>query len=1510
MDGGEDKDVTGSFSTVTVTEPVVDIGADCKKLPAASVQVETNVEDERIAVEKSGGGGSCNGVEKEVGVSGSGDASVEGCGDGVRNSGYEGGEKLKSRVVLGFDGHEVDLERDAEEEEEEGGTGIDDLGSVQDRGDEAWSPITTCVEVEEGVGKDGEGSCSEVKVDDKALPEVGGDGNPSAAVRTSGEGASLNEESLENDVTADGDTELVEGSSAGETVVAETQVEETVVVETQVEETIVIETQVEETVVIETQVVADSNDAETCVKQGSMEDGDGDTQVMAGFEGEEPCSVQVSVDRDTQIMDDVGDSDAELNNDASADGETQVVTGLLNHDTQAVGISEGREIRLTGPSSDGDSKVNDDTSDGVTQVTHSSPDDTQVIEDPDTHDMDVSKDVETEITNGSSGGESQVADGDSKVNDHTNNGIAQVTHNSPDDTQVIEDPDTHDVDVSMDRDTKITNDFSGGETQVVDDSLDAETEAVNGSVDAEEQVKVADIPAVSKDGNVERVLREETAPIPIEDLNSQEVSASEQDINDPGMTSGLEGTCGATDQVSAATEKAELPEESLGKPMEIVEAKEGVDQYSEFKSESAFLEDLGQKSQVLEEAQVVMVNDDSPPCEVMGDPLEKVPRIDTLEGMTSSSVDDSVLMEKTEIEYPTSETLDKIMQVSVQGNIPSVDDGEITCPNIEGMDADAFNENFCFSVEELQASGETINGSTEHHYNAIADLPSFSQPSDVFIGGEVAGTMEEKKQQDIRVGGKLVEAGKEGVANSSIRSPDSTSSFHSTQAVAGDDVGEMDHIVGLDASPYGDNQSASFHNDISASNADLMKASVNNVELAVNETMMVHPVDVREHEGFAKDAEETSVLDAEQVCQHDVKERGAEEPDTTEEKYPKWANLHRGSFANAQQAKYQLPSDFDGEFCVSDLVWGKVRSHPRWPGQIFDPADASEQALRYQKKDSFLVAYFGDRTFAWNEPHLLKPFRSHFSQSEKQSNSEAFQNAVDSALEEVSRRVELGLACSCVPSEDRYKIELELVGNAGIQEEAVERGDVDISRTADMFKPANLINYVKSLAQSPVAGADRVDLVILRSQLFSFYRLKGYSPLPEFQCFGESLEDGEAVNHAGSACEDDLHHSTLPDSQTQRPYYHKRKHNLKDGVYRGKKVKSLAALIDDSWDSVEDETGADGKIVSPSSAKRRKGPDPFADESTVHDEVKTISLAKISTASSAVPKPSFRIGECIRRAASQMTASPSILKSNSQKFDDEYDYSMPQCDEEENNSLVGISSLDELLLQLRSAARDPLQRCSFLNVIVSFFSDYRNSVVVDQQDVVDKRRKVFHSVGDSATFEFVDMNDTYWTDRVIENGSEEKPARKSKKRENLFIPVSLDKPVQRSNVRKRYSDGNFNVLPEKPPGYVDEKAPAELVMHFPVADSIPSEMKLNKMFKCFGPLKESGTEVDRDTNRARVVFKHSSDAEAAHGSASKFNIFGSLLVNYQLNYIISVPFKSEPLSLTHGDEDANVFLQY
>ncbi|GJT97192.1 tudor/PWWP/MBT superfamily protein isoform 1 [Tanacetum coccineum] len=53
-----------------------------------------------------------------------------------------------------------------------------------------------------------------------------------------------------------------------------------------------------------------------------------------------------------------------------------------------------------------------------------------------------------------------------------------------------------------------------------------------------------------------------------------------------------------------------------------------------------------------------------------------------------------------------------------------------------------------------------------------------------------------------------------------------------------------------------------------------------------------------------------------------------------------------------KQLKYFCPRENKGYFAMSDLVWGKVRSHPWWPGQIFDPADASEQAVKHHKKSS------------------------------------------------------------------------------------------------------------------------------------------------------------------------------------------------------------------------------------------------------------------------------------------------------------------------------------------------------------------------------------------------------------------------------------------------------------------------------------------------------------------------------------------------------------------------------
>ncbi|KAK6283150.1 hypothetical protein POUND7_016975 [Theobroma cacao] len=352
-------------------------------------------------------------------------------------------------------------------------------------------------------------------------------------------------------------------------------------------------------------------------------------------------------------------------------------------------------------------------------------------------------------------------------------------------------------------------------------------------------------------------------------------------------------------------------------------------------------------------------------------------------------------------------------------------------------------------------------------------------------------------------------------------------------------------------------------------------------------------------------------------------------------------------------------------------------------------------------------------------------------------------------------------------------------------------------------------------------------------------------------------------------------------SKSQRSFFLKRKHNLRDGLYPSKMERTLSELMGETFYCPDIENGTDGianRLPSSSSGKKRKAVDSF-DDSVVLEGRKTISLAKVSSTTSHSPKPSFKIGECIRRATSPMTGSPLIPKG---KLDggsenpaaDGYDVPFDNSEDAQRkrmNVTTEYSSLDELLPQLHLAASEPITSYSSFNNFISFFSDFRDSLVVDQlpgDKAGGKRKKSPNSIfGPPGTFEFEDMNDTYWTDRIVQNRSEEHPLHGNGRGQYQIVPVELKKPLQKGRKsRKRYSDVNHDLTAEKPPGCVDERAPAELVMNFSEITSVPSETKLNKMFKHFGPLKESETEVDRETCCARVVFRRSSDAEVAYNT--------------------------------------------
>ncbi|EOA31861.1 hypothetical protein CARUB_v10015088mg [Capsella rubella] len=257
----------------------------------------------------------------------------------------------------------------------------------------------------------------------------------------------------------------------------------------------------------------------------------------------------------------------------------------------------------------------------------------------------------------------------------------------------------------------------------------------------------------------------------------------------------------------------------------------------------------------------------------------------------------------------------------------------------------------------------------------------------------------------------------------------------------------------------------------------------------------------------------------------------------------------------------------------SDLVWAKVRSHPWWPGQVFDASAATDKAQKHFKKGSFLVTYFGDCTFAWNDASRVKPFRQYFSQMAKQSSLPDFIDAIDFALEEVSRRIEFGLACSCISEEVYQKIKTQNIINPGIRDDSSLIHGADKVSSAIFFEPANLVEYVKRLACSPSYDAtDALKFVSQRAQLLAFNRWKGYTDLPQFETLQGSVESAPK----NSAAEGNSSLVKVPDSELKKSkqVYTKRRKTedqddgKQDGVFEyedttvpKKKEKTLAEFI-------------------------------------------------------------------------------------------------------------------------------------------------------------------------------------------------------------------------------------------------------------------------------------------------------------------------------------------------------------
>ncbi|KAK1592103.1 hypothetical protein Q3G72_019526 [Acer saccharum] len=161
---------------------------------------------------------------------------------------------------------------------------------------------------------------------------------------------------------------------------------------------------------------------------------------------------------------------------------------------------------------------------------------------------------------------------------------------------------------------------------------------------------------------------------------------------------------------------------------------------------------------------------------------------------------------------------------------------------------------------------------------------------------------------------------------------------------------------------------------------------------------------------------------------------------------------------------------------VGDMVWGKVRSYPWWPGQIFNEAFALPCARNGKREGRLLVAFFGDNSYGWFNPIELIPFDIHYVDKSKQTNGREFVNAVEEAEGEVRRRAALGLLCLCRNPNNFRETGVEgfvEVDGCGYNKPGGLNLVKQIESARDGFKPVEMLSLLQELASTPYINMKR-----------------------------------------------------------------------------------------------------------------------------------------------------------------------------------------------------------------------------------------------------------------------------------------------------------------------------------------------------------------------------------------------------------------------------------------------------
>lgn len=616
-------------------------------------------------------------------------------------------------------------------------------------------------------------------------------------------------------------------------------------------------------------------------------------------------------------------------------------------------------------------------------------------------------------------------------------------------------------------------------------------------------------------------------------------------------------------------------------------------------------------------------------------------------------------------------------------------------------------------------------------------------------------------------------------------------------------------------------------------------------------------------------------------------------------------------------------------FSVGDFVWSKIKSHPWWPGRIYDSSDASKYAAKYNQEDRLLVAYFGDGTFAWCNPDQLQPFEENFQELSTESTSKIFVNAVEKALDEFAKIVELQLACSCLSKENGGGSSRPLAINAGIKEGVfVPDGGIE-NHSVDKFEPLEFLEHLKYIAEFS-SVINMLELTVTKSYLLAFYRAKGGFKLPLFH-ESQAIPGLEDKNkNVESPIQDPFEEDCSP-SKTTSTMPQKTPGISDDKLYQ-RKQKSIFELMGGDMDSdLENKEGADwGQVVLTSAKKKRK---------TSDDEILNCGGSNRSSLSENKRKKKSRLS--VGKEDTKGSLSSEKKKKKKKALDVENVKNGGKTDKDEGKTpmsrerkkskylsppyttsitntkmrLSGISELEtetenprigermakaasnikgasptctetpkpekklivdpkdveasakNVLSEFRSAAVYPFAKSKSLENISGFLLIFRCSVYSDGINY-----KMYNKWLDAQSSEKKKSSEVKSGSSDVRKNVKGSKGKESKAQSNKRRK-SMDSKSMSSDVTKNASGSEEKIEPK-----------AALFLTFGPGQSLPPKDDIIGIFKQFGALNESETEVYYNSFCARVVFLTSSDAKEALKKSQKNNPFGNGNVSYSLRY--------------------------